>query len=49
MLKKAKEKTGLKVYELADFLKVSKPTLHNWEKNENWPLWALRKCNLIEE
>jgi|21_taG_2_1085346.scaffolds.fasta_scaffold40448_4 DNA-binding XRE family transcriptional regulator len=48
MLKKIKyemNKTGL---ELAYFLKVSEATIYNWEKKDNWPLWALKKCGVIK-
>ena len=44
MLKQIKEKTGLKGYELAQFLGVSEPTIYSWEKKNTWPLWALEKC-----
>lgn len=44
MLKKAKEKTGLKGNGLAKLLGVTPATLYNWEKNDNWPSWSLKKC-----
>jgi len=47
MIKRIKKEMGLTSTELAKFLGITPPTLRNWEKNESWPLWALRKCNAI--
>jgi len=47
MIKRIKKEMGLTSIELAKFLGITPPTLRNWEKNESWPLWALRKCNAI--
>jgi DNA-binding XRE family transcriptional regulator len=44
MLKVIKKKTGLKGYQLAQFLEVSEPTIYAWEKKNTYPLWALEKC-----
>lgn len=46
MLKYLIEKTGLKGYQLAQFLEVSEPTIYAWEKKNSWPLWALEKCGI---
>lgn len=49
LLEQAKKNTGLTVAGLADFLGVSKKTPYNWEREDNWPSWALRKCGLIKK
>ena len=46
LIKQIKEKTGLKGYQLAQFLEVSEPTIYAWEKKNTWPLWALEKCKV---
>ena len=49
MLKQIKIKTGLKGKDLAVFLDVVESTLYNWEKNDNWPSWAISKCGFTIE
>ena len=46
MLNQIKQHTGLKINEIAQKLGVSKPTIHNWEKKNSWPLWALEACGM---
>ena len=47
MIKKIKSELNITSIELAKMLGVTPPTLRNWEKNESWPLWALRKCDVL--
>lgn len=47
MIRRIKKDMAITSLELAKYLGVTPPTLRNWERNESWPLWALRKCNAI--
>jgi DNA-binding XRE family transcriptional regulator len=46
MLNAIKYKKKMTIKELANFLSVSNVTIHNWENNDNWPSWALKKCGV---
>lgn len=48
MLTKIKFKLNKTAIQVAELLKVTPPTLYNWEKNKSWPLWALEKCGVMD-
>ena len=49
MLNKIKFKMNYSAIQVANHLKVSPPTLYNWEKNNSWPLWALEACGIMND
>ena len=46
ILKHAQYKLDKKTYEIAEMLGVSTITVYNWEKKDQWPSWAIRKCGI---
>lgn len=49
MLRRIKYEMNMNISQLAEFLNVSPPTIHSWEKKETWPQWALKKCGILDE
>lgn len=53
MLKQIKKYHRFTLDDLSNFLEgnghnaPTHKTLRNWDKNDNWPSWALRKLGLI--
>ena len=46
ILKHVQYKLDKNTKEIADFLGVYVITVYNWEKKDQWPSWALKKCGI---